>query len=188
MGRLYPRKAVDIFFQVATDMKGIDLSGVTIRDAEKKTVLEIAKEMQDAVTQVRFDGDPTYKKSKNIMGSLPTFLVGCLLDLFGFLLYGLNIWSPIFGTPRDAFGSMMITNVGTLGLGLSFAPLVAYSRVPALISLSTIEEKPVVKEGNIVIAPILQIGITVDHRVIDGAHGGNMVRTLRTYFEDPSTL
>ena len=79
----------------------------------------------------------------------------------------------------------MITNVGSLGLGLSFVPLFPYSRVPVLFALSTIEDKAVVRDGKIVIAPILRIGITVDHRVIDGVHGGIMAKTLRDFFANP---
>ncbi len=188
LGRLYPRKSVDIFFQVATDTKGVDLSGAVIRHADKKSILEIAKEMQDEVTKVRHKGDPNFKKTKNTMKFIPGFLVACVLDILGFVLYGLNIWSPLLGTPRDTFGSVMVTNVGSLGLGLSFAPLLPYSRVPVLFALSAIEDKPIVKGGQIVIAPVIQIGVTIDHRVIDGVHGGHMAKTLRNFFANPSSL
>lgn len=188
LGRLYPRKTVDIFFQVANDKKGDDLSGVVIREADKKSILNITRELQEEVINVRHKGDPNYKKTKGIMKMLPGFIVPWLLDILGFLMYGLNLWSPLLGTPKDNFGSMMITNIGSLGLGLAFAPLLPYSRVPALFALSAIEDKAVVKNGAIVIAKIMQIGVTVDHRVIDGVHAGHMAKTLRKFFIDPSTL
>jgi pyruvate/2-oxoglutarate dehydrogenase complex dihydrolipoamide acyltransferase (E2) component len=188
LGRLYPRKNVDVFFQVATDTKGVDLSGVTVRQADKKTILEIASEMQGKVTRIRKEGDLEFKKTKGTMKFIPGFLVACVLDLVGFIMYGLNIWSPILGTPRDGFGSVMVTNVGSLGLGLSFAPLLSYSRVPILFALSAIEDKPVVKDGMIVIAPVIQIGVTIDHRVVDGVHGGHMARSLRNFFANPNSL
>jgi pyruvate/2-oxoglutarate dehydrogenase complex dihydrolipoamide acyltransferase (E2) component len=187
-GKLYPRKTVDVFFQVATDPDGKDLSGITIREADKKTMAEMAGEMQSAVTLVREKGDPAFKKSKNMMKIMPGFLVGPMLNILGFILYSLNIWTPLFGAPRDSFGSMMITNVGSLGIDLCFAPLVAYSRVPLLIALGAVADRPLARNGQVVVAQTVQIGVTFDHRLIDGLHGSKMTKTLGQYFKDPKSL
>jgi pyruvate dehydrogenase E2 component (dihydrolipoamide acetyltransferase) len=79
----------------------------------------------------------------------------------------------------------MVTNVGSLGLDLAFAPLVPYSRVAVLLAVAAVQDKPVVKDGQIVIAPILRIGVTVDHRLIDGMHGSKMFKTISAIFADP---
>jgi pyruvate/2-oxoglutarate dehydrogenase complex dihydrolipoamide acyltransferase (E2) component len=186
-GKLYPRKNVDVFFQVASDVKGEDLSGCTIRRADQKTITEIAVEMKGHIHHIREKGDPAFKKSKNTMKLVPGFLVGPLLDFLGFVLYTLNIWTPLIGSPKDPFGTVMITNVGSLGLDLAFAPLVPYSRVPVLLAVAAIKDTPVVRNGQIVSAPIMKIGVTVDHRLIDGMHGSKMFKTISAVFNDPET-
>lgn len=186
-GRLYPRKGVDIFFQVASDDSGKDLSGCVIRSTDKKSIAEIAREMKGRIKNIREKGDPEYKKSKDTMKLIPGMFVQYLLKFLGFILYTLNIWSPLVGSPRDPFGTAMITNVGSLGLDIALAPLVPYSRVPVLFAVATVKDTPVVKDGQVVIAPILRIGVTVDHRVIDGMHGSKMFKTMQAIFADPET-
>jgi len=185
-GKLYPRTDVDIFFQVATDAQGQDLSGVTVRQADKKSIIEIATELKSEVKQVRHAGDPRFKQTKKTMQLIPGFMVSTILNLLGFILYSLNIWSPIFGAPKDAFGSCMITNIGTLGLGLALAPLIPYSRVPFLLSVGSVMDKPIVKDGQVRAGKVMQIGVTVDHRLIDGLRASFMAKYLQAYFANPS--
>jgi pyruvate/2-oxoglutarate dehydrogenase complex dihydrolipoamide acyltransferase (E2) component len=185
LGRLYPRQTVDIFFQVASDERGRDLSGTTIREANHKSIETIALEMQERVEAIRSRGDPEFSRMKGLFGILPGVLAGPLLTISGFLMYTLNLWSPLFGSPRDPFGSAMITNVGSLGIETAFAPLVPYSRVPLLISMGAVLDKPVVQDGQVVVAPMLRLCITFDHRLIDGVHAARMYRTLEAIFRDP---
>ena len=184
-GRLYPRKRVDVFFQVASDDTGKDLSGMTIRDADQKSVPEIAREMQEKIELIRQKGDPAFKRMKGTMGFLPGFLVGLALDLAGYLTYALNIWTPLLGSPRDPFGSCMVTNIGSLGLDTAFAPLVPYSRCPLLLALGVAKDTPVVRDGKIEIAKIVRICATFDHRLIDGVHAAHMTKAIAKVMADP---
>ncbi len=184
-GRLYPRKSVDIFFQVASDGKGRDLSGTTIREADKKSIEAIGREMQERIDRIRTQGDPEFKQMKGLFGMLPGFLAGPLLSISGFIMYSLNLWSPLMGAPRDPFGSAMITNIGSLGLETAFAPLVPYSRVPLLISMGAVVDKPVVQDGKVVAAPVVRLCVTFDHRLVDGVHAAKMYKTLEAIFRDP---
>jgi pyruvate/2-oxoglutarate dehydrogenase complex dihydrolipoamide acyltransferase (E2) component len=187
-GRLYPRKTIDVFFQVASDEGGRDLSGTTIRRVTEKSVIEICKEMERDVQSIRQGNDATFKKSKGLIDKLPGFMVGFLLNTIGFIMIKLNLWNGLFGSPQDPFGCAMVTNIGSLGLDLAFAPLVPYSGVPVLLAVGAVQQRPVVRHGQIVVAPVLQIGITFDHRFIDGIHGAKMVRTLKSFFAAPETL
>lgn len=184
-GRLYPRKHVDVFFQVASDSGGKDLSGMVIRDADTKSIPAICREMDERVRTIREKGDPEFKKMKGMMGMAPGFLVRYLLDAASLLMYALNIWSPLLGSPRDPFGSVMITNIGSLGLDMAFAPLVPYSRVPILIALGAAKQQPIVQDGKITIASVSQICATFDHRLVDGVHGSHMARTFKKIFANP---
>jgi pyruvate dehydrogenase E2 component (dihydrolipoamide acetyltransferase) len=184
-GRLYPREKVDVFFQVASDTKGEDLSGMTVRDAPRKSIQAIAAEMADQVQVIREKGDPAFKKMKGTMGLIPGFLAWPIINLSGFILYGLNLWISLLGTPKDPFGSVMITNIGSLGLDMAFAPLVPYSRVPMLIVVGAVRDAPVVKDHALSIAPLCRLACTFDHRLIDGMHASHLAKTLHQIFADP---
>jgi pyruvate/2-oxoglutarate dehydrogenase complex dihydrolipoamide acyltransferase (E2) component len=184
-GRLYPRTDVDVFFQVAGDSAGKDLSGMTVRRCDQKRLPEIAREMQERVELIRHQGDPAFKKSKQLMGGLPGFLVKPLLDLTSFILYTLNLWSPLLGSPKDPFGSIMVTSLGSLGIDMAFAPLVPYSRVPLLLALGAVKPTPVVRDGKLAIATVARLCFTFDHRLIDGVHAAHMVKTLHKIFAEP---
>ncbi|MCM2278235.1 MAG: 2-oxo acid dehydrogenase subunit E2 [Oligoflexia bacterium] len=185
LGRLYPRQSVDIFFQVASDSQGKDLSGTTIRNADRKSVADFAREMQESVNVIRTQGDPAFKKMKKTMKGLPGFVSGWVISLAAFLQYTLNIWTPLLGTPRDAFGSLMVTNIGSLDLDMAFAPLVPYSRVPCLLAVGAVREQPVARDGKVAVAPVSKICVTFDHRLIDGVHASHMARTLKKIFAEP---
>jgi pyruvate dehydrogenase E2 component (dihydrolipoamide acetyltransferase) len=187
-GRLYPRKSVSIFFQVATDEDGQDLSGMTIRNAETKNINVIADEMRKRVTKIRKLTDDTYTRMKGLMSILPGWCTRFVLDFAGFVQYQLNLWSPLFGTPKDALGGVMITNVGSLGLDLAFAPLVPYSHVPMVIAIGKVMDRAVVRNGQVEAALVVRLGITFDHRLIDGVHASRLASVVEELFADPAML
>jgi pyruvate dehydrogenase E2 component (dihydrolipoamide acetyltransferase) len=184
-GRLYPRRSIDIFYQVATDDAGEDLSGMTVRQADSKSLRAIGDEMAERVRKIKAREDRSFTRMKATFGLLPGFLASAILTLSGFVMYALNLWTPLFGSPRDPFGSAMITNVGSLGLETAFAPLVPYSRVPLLIAVGAVRDSAIVRDGQVVAAPVLRLCATFDHRLIDGVHAGHMSRTLKKIFADP---
>jgi pyruvate/2-oxoglutarate dehydrogenase complex dihydrolipoamide acyltransferase (E2) component len=177
-GRLYPRKNVDVFFQVASDMKGEDLSGMTVRNADRKTVADIAKEMGSQVKRIKSNQDESYRQMKGLMGLLPGWLVRYAINASSFLMYSLNLHSKLLGVPRDSFGGAMLTNVGSLGIDMAFVPLVPYSRCPILFSLGAPKDVPVVRDGKIEVAHQVRMAVTFDHRLIDGVHASHMLRTF----------
>lgn len=187
-GRLFPRQNVTIFLQVATDEEGKDLSGITIRQAETKSVVDIAKEIDRKSKAVRDRSDKSYDQMKGLMAFLPGWLTGFILDAAGFLQFSLNLWSPLLGTPKDPLGSVMISNVGSLGTGIdcAWAPLVAYSRVPMVLTACKLGDQAVVEGGLVVVRKVLRVGVTFDHRLIDGVHAAKMAKLLASIFAEPS--
>lgn len=186
--RIYLRKDIGVFFQVAMEDEKtgeIDLSGATIFDAHTKTLLEIVEEFEKKVGAVRKREDKNLEGSRNLFKSIPFFLLNSMLDLIGWLSFTLNLDLRWAGIPKDPFGSVMITNIGSLGLEEAYVPLVPYSRVPLLIALGQVKDEPVVEDGQIVPAKIVRAFATFDHRVLDGMHAAKMSKTLKRIFADP---
>jgi len=185
MGRIYPRKEVSVFYQVANDQLGEDLSGALIRNTDQKPLHEIARELNSSVKQVRNGEEKIYSRGKKVMHFIPGIFSRLFLSVIEFISYTLNIWSPLLGVPKDGFGSLMITNIGSLGLDMAYAPLVPYSRVPVLVVLGAVKDQPIVENGEIKIKKFLKVCITFDHRVIDGVHGARMFQTLLKIMDHP---
>lgn len=187
-GRLYVRKRIGVFFQVAMEdpkTGEMDLSGATVHDPEKMSVIELMDAFDSQVGKVRKGEDEKLESSRNLFKSLPWFLVWPILNLIGFLGYTLNLDLRFLGVPKDAFGSLMITNIGSLGLAEAYVPLVPYSRIPLLLAVGEIKDTPVVRDGEIVIRKLMRISATFDHRVLDGMHASVMSKVMKQWMEHP---
>jgi pyruvate/2-oxoglutarate dehydrogenase complex dihydrolipoamide acyltransferase (E2) component len=90
-----------------------------------------------------------------------------------------------FGIPKDPFGGVMITNIGTLGLDMAYVPIVPYSRVPILLATGAVKEQPVAEDGQVVVRQMMKVNATFDHRFIDGFHAAVMAKTVRHWLENP---
>ena len=187
-GKLYPRKDISVFFQVSVDSEGKDLSGHTVRNINNKSIEDIQVDMSKVIAKIKKGDDINYKKVKSIMTLIPSLIVAPFIKIYGFVLYGLNIWSPLFGAPRDSFGSMMITNIGTLGMQTALVPLVPFSRCPLIMAMGAVYEKPVVNNGEIIIQKTIDCGWTLDHRIIDGVVGAKMAMYFKELMENPELL
>lgn len=189
-GKLYQRSDVDIFLHVAMDTTGEDLSGIVIRSLDKKTLLEVGQELNAGVKKLKAHGDPSFNKIKKTIRFVPAFILRHVLDLVGFILYSLNLWSPLLNVNKDPFGSAMVTNIGSLGADFAFTPIPYYSRVPFILSIGAVKKAPWVNPENdqIEVAKLCKIGVTFDHRVIDGVHAANMSKSFKRYMENPELL
>ena len=162
-----------------------DLSGATLYDVEKKSLVEICDEFEKKVEKVRKREDPALEKTRGTFKSMPHFLLNILLKVIAFFSFTLNLDLKFAGIPSDPFGSLMITNVGSLGLDVAYVPLVPYSHVPILLAVGAVKDKAVVDKGAIVVGKMMAINATFDHRVIDGFHAATMSKVLRAWLEHP---
>ena len=74
------------------------------------------------------------------------------------------------------FGSVVVTNVGAFGLRTAYAPLVAETRVPMVITIGDVRDTPVVENGNVVAKQVLRLNVSIDHRVMDASHAASSHR------------
>jgi len=137
------------------------------------------------VTAVRKGTDKALEKTRKSFALVPLILMNFALKLISFLTYTLNLDLASLGIPKDPFGSIMITNIGALGLEAAYVPLAPYSRVPILLALGATKEVPLVVDGEVKVVKIMEIGATFDHRIMDGSHAASMATVLRKWLEDP---
>ncbi|WP_163652466.1 dihydrolipoyllysine-residue acetyltransferase [Listeria sp. PSOL-1] len=83
-------------------------------------------------------------------------------------------------------GSATISNIGSAG-GQWFTPVINYPEV-AILGVGRIAEKAIVKDGEIVAAPVLALSLSFDHRVIDGATAQKAMNNIKRLLNDPELL
>ncbi|MFO7653476.1 MAG: dihydrolipoamide acetyltransferase family protein [Candidatus Krumholzibacteriia bacterium] len=83
-------------------------------------------------------------------------------------------------------GTFTITNVGPLG-GTALLPTINYPEV-AILGMGKVQDKPVVRDGEIVIRRILPLTLAFDHRIADGADAARFVAELVRQLSDPNLL
>jgi pyruvate dehydrogenase E2 component (dihydrolipoyllysine-residue acetyltransferase) len=115
-----------------------------IRDAHRKSVLEIAADRADLVTRAR-------------AGKLQ------LADLEN--------------------GTFTVSNLGMYGIE-QFIAVLNPPQV-AILAVGSIEDRAVVVEGSLAVAPTMTMTLTCDHRAIDGSEGAEFLRTVKTLVESP---
>ena len=90
-------------------------------------------------------------------------------------------------TSQEMEGSTFtISNLGMFDIE-SFTSIINLPN-SAILSVGSIIEKPVVKNGNIVVGNTMKLTLACDHRVVDGLTGAKFLQSLRGYVENPVTM
>jgi pyruvate dehydrogenase E2 component (dihydrolipoamide acetyltransferase) len=84
-------------------------------------------------------------------------------------------------------GSISISNIGSIGGGW-FTPVINYPEV-AILGVGRIAKKAIVNaDDEIVVAPVMQLSLSFDHRIIDGATAQKAMNELKALLADPELL
>jgi pyruvate dehydrogenase E2 component (dihydrolipoamide acetyltransferase) len=80
-------------------------------------------------------------------------------------------------------GTFTISNLGMFGVE-QFVAVLNPPQV-AILAVGAVEEKPVVRDGEIIARPLMSLTLTCDHRAVDGADAADFLRTVRSMLEEP---
>ena len=83
-------------------------------------------------------------------------------------------------------GTFTISNGGIYGSLLS-TPIINPPQC-GVLGMHSIQERPVVRDGEIVIRPIMNLALSYDHRLIDGREAVGFLKLVKEFIEDPSEL
>ena len=90
-------------------------------------------------------------------------------------------------TPAEMEGSTFtVSNLGMFGIS-EFTSIINQPN-SAILSVGAIIEKPVVKNGEIVVGNTMKVTLACDHRTVDGATGSAFLQTLKQFIENPVTM
>src|SRR5690606_39068271 len=192
-GRLYMREDVDIFFQVALGCErgeSSDLSGLVVRQADRKSVAAIAREFAERLDPIRRDRDPHLAALRRRLAQVPAPLLRPLRAALDVLQYSFNLRLP--GLPRDPFGSAAVTHVGMFGVRWAYAPFFPPARWPIPVLVGAVQPRPWVVEdaarARVDIRPVLPLHATLDHRVLDGVRASQLSARIEQLLLHPHAL
>ena len=90
-------------------------------------------------------------------------------------------------TPDEMTGSTFtVSNLGMFGIS-EFTSIINQPN-SAILSVGAIIQKPIVKNGEIVVGNTMKVTLACDHRTVDGATGAAFLQTLKNYIENPVTM
>lgn len=183
-GREFPRESTDIFFIVAAE--GGELTGCKVERANEKSLVEIAGELGAAQQTIATGADESFGKAKRMLEVLPPRVLRVALKASAWLTSDRNMDLPALGVRRQAFGGAMITSVGMWGISRAYSPLAGYYRVPVLVLVGAVTQRPVAIHGQVVIRPMLTLTATFDHRYADGYQAAKLAQAVQEYLAHPA--
>lgn len=86
-----------------------------------------------------------------------------------------------FSTDDFTDGTFTISNLGMLGV-TGFAAII-YPPQTAILAVGAIKDTPVIKQGSVVPAKLMNMTLSMDHRVVDGINAANFLKDIKTYLE-----
>ncbi|MEY4616179.1 MAG: hypothetical protein RJB66_1139 [Pseudomonadota bacterium] len=182
-GGITQRKDCTISLMVNIPETQKDLSAMNLEDTDRMTIEAIQNILNSKSRVIRSHQDPHLGPVLKIIRFIPRPILKMFLGLYSFLIYELETRLGITPLPLRPFGSVIISNVGSLGIKKALLPLVPLARATMMMSIGKISKEPKVIDEAICIREIVNLGITFDHRLFDGSHAAKMLNDFQESFE-----
>jgi pyruvate dehydrogenase E2 component (dihydrolipoamide acetyltransferase) len=182
-GRLVHRDHINVTVSVLTE-GGTQISSVTVPDADRLSLSELSETLLKSVRDSRQGNQEKASGSKGLLTNIPWPFRTWLVRIAKWITVDLGIPLPALGLSPDAFGSFIVSNIGSIGLDVGYAALLPLSNVSCVITMGSVQSKPVVLDDRIVARRILTINAVFDHRVADAVHVGRMFKYLKAFIKE----
>ena len=186
-GKIVYRKTADVFMSILKK-GGNGQTGMVIQEVENKTVTEISEYVRARLKDKREGKEKGLYALTKVLARVPWPFRKLVLNLITWWIFDMEFPVPGMKKQVSPFGSIMLTNIGTFGLKTGMVALFPIGKLPGVITMGKIEEKPVVVDGEIKIRSILPLTGTFDHRTVDGAQIGKLARAMQRILKHPEKL
>jgi len=185
-GGIVGRERLDVMVPVAMDGEGI--TSVIIKDAHARSVSSIAEEVRARARSARAGEESKAARNKYVLNRIPWPLRRPVFRFLKWITVDMGFEIKALGLSASSFGSFIVSDIGSHGLKTGMTALMPAAKVPAVIVLGKVEDKPVVRDGEIVVRTMLPLTGTFDHRIVDGAQIGKLARGIKRNFRKPEWL
>ena len=185
-GGVVGREHLDVMVPVAMDGEGV--TSVIVRDAHTRTVTSISKEIAEKAARARRGAETKTAKNKYLLNRIPWPFRRPVFRILKWITVDMGVEIKRLGLSENSFGSIVLSDIGSHGLTTGMTALLPAAKVPAVIVLGKIEEKAVVRKGEIVTRTIMPMTGTFDHRIVDGAQIGRLAHSIKRNLRKPEWL
>ena len=185
-GRIVLRDQIDAMVSVLVDDS--EMSSVQILHADELNLQDLSEKLSQGIKEIRTGIESGTMQMKNKVARIPWPFRQWLLNFVKWLTISLGVAIPAIGLNTNNFGSFVITNIGSLGLDNAYPSLFPISNVAMVFVLGGVAKKPVVVNDKIEIRRMITLSATMDHRIVDGIHGGKLFKVLREFVRHPEKL
>jgi pyruvate dehydrogenase E2 component (dihydrolipoamide acetyltransferase) len=186
-GAVVGREHMDVMVPVQVGGEA-GVTPVIIRNAHARKVTDIAEDIRAKAARSRGGDEIKAAKNKYVLNRIPWPFRRPVFLLLKWITVDMGIEIKALGLSAHSFGSFVVSDIGSFGLNTGMTALMPAAKVPCVVVLGKIEEKPVVKNGEIVIRTILPLTGTFDHRIVDGMQIGKLARSIKRSFRKPEWL
>ena len=163
----------------------VDLTTATVHEADTLSLQVFAAELEERVRRVRERRDAVIERGKRRSSLVPGLVMNAVLRLLSFVWFTLNVDLRWVGMPKDPFGSVAVSNVGSLGLERAYLAMVPYTRVAFYLAPGAVREVPVLEGDALVPGKVMSLSCTFDARLIDPELATRVLHHIRAALEDP---
>lgn len=186
-GSVVGRKRLNVMVPVMLDSQS-GVSSVLVNDAHARPVSDLANDIRQQAQMSRSGEESKASRNKYVLNKIPWPFRRAVFKLVKWLTVDLGVEMRSLGLSSDSFGSFIVSDIGSFGLTSGMAALFPAAKIPAVIIMGKMEEKPVVRDGEVVIRTILPLTGTFDHRIVDGMQIGKLGRAIHRNFKKPQWL
>ncbi|MBR06406.1 MAG: dehydrogenase [Rickettsiales bacterium] len=181
LGKVLPRETIDVMISV---LKADGAMGsVKVGNAHQKSLSDLDQILKTEIGAARKGDDTHHKASKNLLAKLPWPLRSWFFSFYKRIVVDWGV--SLGGLSANNFGSVILTNIGSIGLDTGYPALMPSSNVALVFVLGGVKKKPVVVNDEIVIRNIMTVSVAIDHRMADASHGGKLLRYLKKAIQRP---
>jgi pyruvate/2-oxoglutarate dehydrogenase complex dihydrolipoamide acyltransferase (E2) component len=174
--KIRPHKTVSISFAVDD---GDDLRIAVIPGADALSPKELQHALRLAARDARLGIGPLARCTQ-LVSYAPVVLGRPVLKLWSLLTAGLGI--PMLGVPGAPFGAVLLSSVERFGLPAANVPLVPFTRCAFVCSVGAITPSVIVRNGAAVVADVVELSVSIDHRICDASQLASFLQTFEAAF------
>ncbi len=184
-GKITQRQKIDAMVSVLLPE---GMGSVKIENIDKLNISELANEIAGKIKASRKGHENKTMQTKDSLSKIPWPFRSWVFFLYRLFTIHWGFSFPFIKLSANSFGSYVVSNIGTLGLDSGYGALMPSSNVSIVMILGGVAKKPVVIDDKIVPRRILSLSATLDHRVVDGSHGGKLFRFIKHAVKAPELL